>query len=182
METKSKTEELMKDIRQHPIYRQLVPMEAGVGWPIPLRKEGKVYVTLPFFGMTRTPEKGKTILSPPFAALTLSYPHQVVVEYVNLRFRNPLPELPWEGQVGTFPHPAVAQMKVSEYLEKRSELLAMYDEMLDKLAKGATFAPEWEARFKALLNLLMEPSLEPYYRALSPKFFDHFLKTDKETP
>jgi hypothetical protein len=112
--------------------------------------------------------------------MTLSWPQGVVVEYVNLRFRNPHADMPWEGQVGTFPHEAVAHLKKSEYLQKRSELLTLYDEMLVKLAQREAFAPEWEARFKELLRLLIEPPLEPYYRALAPKFFSHFLDGGEE--
>ena len=106
---------------------------------------------------------------------TSSRSNRVPVEYQNLRFRNPWPEGDWTARVGTFPHPAVAQMKVSEYRRKREELYAMYDEMFEKLAGGGEFSAEWTARFTELLRLLVEPSLEPYYRALGPKFFDRFL-------
>lgn len=172
---RSLTEQILTDIRKTPIFQQLIPQEAGVGWPIPLRKANKVYVTLPFFGFTPTAEKGKTKLFPPFATITLNVSSQVPVEYVNLRFSNPSPDLNWEGEVGTFPHPAVVQMTVREYQEQKQLLFAMYDQMFDMLAHGSTFPPEWSTRFGNLLRTLMEPSLEPYYRALSPKFFDRFL-------
>ena len=171
----SKTEQLMKEIRRQPIFRQLIPMEAAVGWPIPVRRDGAVYVTLPFYGYSRTKEKGRTMLYPPLATITLAWSNQKPVEYVNLRFRNPQPALKWDAQVGVFPHSAVAGLTVGQYLEKRGELLAMYDEMLETLAGGGGFSDEWTARFGALLRRLMEPSLEPYYRALAPGFFDRFL-------
>ena len=159
-----KTEKLMQDVRKMPLFRQLIPLEAAVGWPIPLRKEGKVYVTLPFFGCS--PQKGQTLLFPPFATLTLNWANLMPVEYVNLRFRNPAPDLNYSGQVGTFPHPAIAQITRGEYLEKRRELLAMYDEMLDNLLQNNPFTPDWNQRFSETLRLLIEPSLEPYYRVL----------------
>ena len=86
-----KTEQLMKDVRKMSIFHQLIPIEAGIGWPIPLRKEGKVYVTLPFYGLSTQKEQGQTLLSPPFATLTIDWSNQIPVEYVNLRFRNPAP-------------------------------------------------------------------------------------------
>jgi len=174
-------EDLMADVRKMPLFRQLVPMEAGVGWPIPLRKGGKVYVIFPFFGFGRTASQNKTVLSPPFATLTVTWSNWVVVEYVNLRFRHPWPEGQWEEQVGEFPHEAVAHLTVQQYREKRHELLTMYDEMLDRLEQGDTFDPAWQTRFGQLLRLLMEPSLEPYYRALGPKFFSHFFPTEKDS-
>ncbi len=173
-QTKPKIENLMEDIRKTSLFRQLVPMEAQSGWPIPQRKDGKVYVTLPFFA-ARTQGKGQTALFPPFAKITLDWSNKMVVEYVNFRYSSPWPEANWEKQVGTFPHPEIAQMTVGEYQEKRRQLLAMYDKMLEKLTQGKPFSPQWKEGFSQLLRTLMEPSLEPYYRALGSKFFDHFL-------
>jgi hypothetical protein len=172
-QTLCKTEQMMISVRKMPIFRQLIPQEAGIGWPIPLRKEGKIYVTLPFYGYTS--QKGETSLFPPFATLTLNWANLMPVEYVNLRFRNPAPNLPWEGQIGTFPHEAIAQITRGEYLEKRRELLAMYDEMLDNLSQNQPFTEEWNQRFSETLRLLIEPALEPYYRVLGEKFFERFL-------
>jgi len=181
MENTSRMEELMTSIRKTPLFRQLVPQEAGIGWPIPLRKAGKkMYVILPFFGLARPKDESRAALYPPFATLTVNWSNQMPVEYVNLRFRNPWPEGQWEGQVGTFPHSAVARLTVAQYQEKRRELLAMYDELMGLLAQGSAIAPEWRAHFGQLLRLLVEPGLEPYYRALGPKFFDHFLPVAKQ--
>jgi len=172
-----KTEKLMQDVRKMPLFHQVIPLEAAIGWPIPLRKEGKVYVTLPFYGCT--PQKGQTLLFPPFSTLTLNWANLMPVEYVNLRFRNPAPNLNWEGQIGTFPHEAIAQITRGEYLEKRRELLAMYDEMFVMLIEGVSFSTDWYDRFNEQLRLLIEPALEPYYRALAPKFCDRFLGIGK---
>ncbi|MEA2174713.1 MAG: hypothetical protein QOD00_2305 [Blastocatellia bacterium] len=171
----SKTGHMMKEIRKTPIFRQLIPQEAGVGWPIPLMKDGKVYVKLSFYGFAQSKERKETILYPPFAIVTLSWPNQVPVEYLNLRFRNPWPEGDWESQAGLFPHAAVAQMTVGQYEELREQLLTMYDEMFETLSCGEKTSAEWDARFGQRLRTLLEPSLEPYYRALGPKFFQHFL-------
>jgi hypothetical protein len=174
MASTGKIEQLMQDIRKTPIFRQLIPMEAQIGWPIPLRREGKVYVTLPFFGSsTKTP--GKTILFPPFAKMTLEWSTLLIVEYVNFRFQNPFSEVKWEQPIGTFPHPAVTNMTVEEYQAKRHELLIMYDEMLEHLLKGQNLSPDWNQKFSQILRLMMEPDLETYYQALGAKFFGRFL-------
>jgi hypothetical protein len=174
-ETKSKTEALMEAVRAMPLFRQLVPMEAGIGWPIPLRKEGNVYATLPCYGMAPSAEAKMTVLHPPFAAITLAWSNHVPVEYVNLRFRNPWPEGRWGESAGSFPHAAVAGLRVAEYTAKRRELLRLYDELFHKLGGGEPFPPQWCDEFSRSLRLLMEPPLEPYYRALGPKFFERFL-------
>ena len=174
-ETFGKTEELLLKIRQTPLFRQLIPQEAGIGFPIPLRKEGKVYAILPCFGFTPTAQKGQTAIFPPFATITINWANQFPVEYVNFSFRNPAPELQWSGQIGTFPHPAVANMTVEKYKEKRHELLTMYDQMFAALEQGTSFSPEWIDRFGELLSTLLESSLKPYYRVLGAKFCARFL-------
>lgn len=166
-----RTEKLLKDIRNMSIARQLIPMEASTGWSIPLHKECKVYLTVPFFSTNRNSE-GKIILFPPFATITVDWKNQVPVEYVDLRFKNPAPELSWTEPAGTFPHAAISRMKVKEYEHKRRELLSMYDEMLESLEQNGFFDRQLTERFQKLLGLLLEPPLKPYYRALDPKFFD----------
>ncbi len=174
------TEKLLKNIRKTDLFRQLIPQEAGIGFPIPLRRKDKVYAILPCFGFKPTSEKGKTLLYPPFATITVNWENQVAVEYVNLMFRKDEPgkewtEVLWEGEIGTFPHEALAKMTVNEYQQKRLQLLEMYDQMFLALAKKETLSSQWEASFSQLLSLLIEPALIPYYRILSPKFGDRFL-------
>ena len=175
MENKPCMVDFLHDLRHIPIFRQLIPQEAGIGWPIPVRKSGTVYVTVPFYGFEYNKEQQQTKLFPPFATLTFNWENKLPVEYVNLRFRNPWPEGPWQEQAGVFPHPAVAHLSVGQYQQKREELLAMYDEMLATLAQGGTFSAEWTTAFSTLLRMLMEPALESFYRALAPKFFERFL-------
>ena len=174
-DTTSKTREFVGKIRKSPVFTSLVALEACTGWPFPVRKNGRVYVSIPFFGCPRTAGQKENPLYPPFAVITAQWSNGLVVEYLNLRFRNPWPEGKWDEQVGTFPHAAVAGLSVSEYTAKREELFAMYDELFDTLEKGGEFNEDWTTRFESLLRLLLEPSLEPYYRALAPKFFDRFL-------
>jgi hypothetical protein len=171
----SRTARLMNDVRKTPVFRQLIPLEAGIGWPIPLRRAGKVCVILPFFGMGPALGSSVTALYPPFSTLTLEWSNQRVVEYVDLRFKNPWPEGEWEREAGTFPNGEVSSLTVNQYREKRGELLALYDELFGMLAANTPFSEEWTGRFSALLRLLLEPPLEPYYRAIGPKFFQRFL-------
>jgi hypothetical protein len=171
----SRTEQLFKDIRKMPLFQQLIPMEAGVGWPIPQRRNGKLYIKLPFFGQTPTQEKGKIALLPPFSTITISWSNFIPVEYIDLRYSNPAPELNWQEQVGIFPHRGVQQMTVETYKQKRRDLLAMYDDLFNTLADGGSRTTEQDAEFSQLFSLLIEPPLIPYYRVLGKKFCDRFL-------
>jgi hypothetical protein len=172
--TLGKTEQLLQTIRKMPLFRQLVPQESGIGFPIPIRRDGKVYATFPCFGFIPVAQ-GQTTLFPPFSIITINWANQVPVEYVNLRFRSPAPELQWNGEIGSFPHAAISGMSVADYEQHRHQLLALYDELFDNLSSGALFSIDWNDRFSILFSLLLEPPLEPYYRILSPKFCDRFL-------
>jgi len=171
-----RTEKLMRLIRKSPLFEQLVPQEAGIGWPIPLRKEKNVYIKLPMFGFAPKSEDGKTALFPPFSIITIDWASGKPVEYLDLHYVKPDENLQWQGQqVGVFPHQAVADWRIGEYKEKRSELLQLYDELFNKLVQEDQFTDEWKNKFSKLLAVLVEPSLKPYYHALGAKFFGQFL-------
>ncbi len=174
-----KIKEFIEHFPKSPIFRHFIPMEAYIGWPIPLRREGKVYVTLVFYGK-QTSSKG-VILFPPFSKITLNWYNQKIVEYVDFRFQNPFAWEKWEGAVGAFPHQAIQKWTVGQYEEKRHELLALYDSMFDSLSKNVTLSSDSKNKFSHLLRIMMEPSLEPYYHVLAPKFFGYFLSTKKQT-
>ncbi|MGL6342801.1 MAG: hypothetical protein ACRC80_27135, partial [Waterburya sp.] len=168
------TEKLLKNIRKTPLFMQLIPQEAGVGLPIPLRRNNKVYALLPCFGF-KPVEKGKTLLFPPFAKITVQWSNQLPVEYVNLHFNNPAPELQWSGEIGTYPHDAVAEMTIGEYKAKRQELMQMYDEMFAALENSSGLSPDFKQQFSDLFSTLIEPPLIPYYQVFGEKFCQNFL-------
>ncbi|MEU6995535.1 hypothetical protein ABZ953_33380 [Streptomyces sp. NPDC046465] len=174
-----RTEELLVRLRRMPLFRQLAPMESGLGWPVPLRlgpasgDAGRICLRVPLFGM-RPRTGGGAELFPPFATVTLDRATGRPMEYVDLRLTRPWPVPDRPEPAGSFPHAAVSGT-VADYRAARGELLALYDDLCDHLAARTPFARG--ARFSALLRTLLEPGLEPYYRALGPEFFAHFLGT-----
>jgi hypothetical protein len=178
----SRTAGLYHDLRRMPLFRQLAPMEAGIGWPIPVRHRPgwrsatSVYVRLPLFGFR--PRAGEVRLYPPFAVITLAWASQATrprpLEYADLRFAHPWAVNGSPEPVGTFPHPAV-RGTVAEYLAHRDRLFGLYDELLDGLQAGVPFRGPAYQDFGELLRMLMEPSMERYYRSLAPKFCQEFL-------
>lgn len=168
-------EKLMKDIRRTPICRQLIPMEANTGWPIPSKKNGRVYITLPYYG-AQIKEKGKTILYPPLALLTVDCQTMTVVNYVNTRYTNPWPEGNWQEPAGYFPHEAIRTMSISEYKDKKHQIMGLYDILIRCLIDGKNLDREADDKLSKLLILMMEPDLKPFYKSISPGFFGHYLK------
>lgn len=171
----SSIEILVKNVRKTPIFKQLVPMEAVSGWPIPSRRNNRVYVTLPFYG-AQNQEKGKTALYPPLALITVDCLTLAVVKYVNMRYDNPWPQGNWQEIAGYFPHEAISKMTIREYKAKKKELMFLYDKIIQCLINGKQLDADTDAKFSAILTVMMEPGLKPFYQAINPNFFNHFIK------
>jgi len=163
-------ENVLAKIREHPVFRSLVPMEAGIGWPVPIRRNGHVYLCIPAFGLQQAMGDQPVLIYPPFATITVSWPNSVVMEYVNLRWKNLWNEDEFAKPAGTFPHPEIAGLQLAQYSEMRTQLLNYYDSMLN-----ATMDETDENDFRNLLCKMMEPSLLPYYRILFPKYYGYFI-------
>nr|WP_062343178.1 hypothetical protein [Herbidospora sakaeratensis] len=168
------------ELRAMPLFRQSVPMESGLGWPIPVRHRpgwdgsvAGVFVRIPLFGFRGRPTGG-TDIYPFFATITVDWRTRRAVEYADLRYTRPWK--PWNREpAGVFPHASLRGSKRA-YLEKRDALLSLYDEMLDGMLHDRPFGAGDE--FGRLLRELLEPPLERYYRLLGPAFFGRFLGPD----
>lgn len=170
---------LARELRRMPIARQLLPMEAGCGWPIPIVRDEKAYVKFVFFGYRPVHGKDVTaVVFPPSHTVTLDWITGRPVEFVNLRYNNPEPKLDWESQAGTFPHDAVAGSK-SRYVADRQRAYELYDRLLNATAGGTAPASEDTAELAALLQKLVEPALAPYYEAIAPVFSQNFLRDSR---
>jgi hypothetical protein len=176
-----RTEQLLHEVRRMPLFRQVIPGEAGLGWPLPVRRSGRAYAVLPVFGMPRNKD-GRIELFAPFAVLTLDWQSHMPVKYVDLKFETPtgFPDSTANAPIGAFPHPAIESWTVQKYQDARVELLALYDELFDALRTRTTMSRESVQRFGELLRVMAEPSLEPYYRALAPGFCAEFLGPPKQ--
>ncbi len=174
-ESQSRTEQFLKALSRMPLYRQVIPQEAGIGWPLPRRKkdDGRVYATVPLFGM-RPLTSGGAELYPIFATVTADWATKTVVEYVDLRYAGLCPKSDVPQPVGRFPHDEVADMTVAEYRAAKGALLTLYDTLFDTLAANREFDAEFSAEFAALFGRLLEPGLDSQYRALAEKFVARF--------
>lgn len=176
----ARTGRVMANLRRTPLFRSLVPMEAGIGWPIPAVSsrpgaERSVSMRFPLFGMQPVPDRGVSArLFPPFATVSLDWKTLRVVEYVDLRFKGLWPDAVWRQPAGTFPHPEVAGSR-EDYARLRADVLDRYDELFDMISRDHEPSDEWVAGFGAHLRRIVEPDLLPYFRELGPKFFAKYV-------
>jgi hypothetical protein len=170
----SRTTGLLKSCRDSLTARELIPMEAMTGWPLPTKRAGAAYITVPFTSGTRA--DGELLLNPPFAAITMRWSDGLIVAYRDLEYEALWPKP--DGPVGTFPHPEVAGLTRREYLDMRSEALRMYDDLFVALGEGSRLSADWSGRFSELMGQLVEPPLRRYYSALGPAFAEQFLAAE----
>jgi hypothetical protein len=167
----------MAGISATPLYGQLVPTSSVVGWPIPVRHRPgwdgatKVFLRLPLFRFEAT-DGGSNSWCPPFATVTLLWDTGQPMEFLDLRYSRP-----WPRTGDTEPVISV-QRRESGNRTRDNEvhrLLILYDQLFDSLLATEPFAGSAEAEFRVLLRAMVEPELEPYYRALGPGFWNTFL-------
>ncbi|BCB90074.1 hypothetical protein [Phytohabitans suffuscus] len=171
----SRTRRLVTSVERHPFVTASVPEHATVGWPLPFRKrypEGPAaFVRLPIVPFRPVGPEGSELFAPA-ALLTVRWRDQRVVEFVDLRYASPWPDVRPDTPLGVFPHPQVRD-SLRDYLADRLRLFARYDDLLDSLDSGRAAGPQRE--FAMLLDRLVEPGLTSFYRTLAPKFVDRFL-------
>lgn len=166
----TKIEGLIDYVRKTSLFKQVIPMEAAAGWPVPVVENNEIYVLLPFYASS-VQMKGNTVLYPPVCTITVKWSNKNIVEFVNLRYNNNLPEGRWDKPAGRFPHDAVSKMTVREYKDKKKQLMELYDKLFDG---NGVLTGEDDSRFKGLLTTLMEPALLSFYGSFNPEFFKKY--------
>ena len=161
----------LEKVNKSEFRRRLIPMELSSGWPSVSIKNAQICITVPFFRMQPGSE-GKIALFPLSCLFTLTWPHAMVVEFASLRYRKEYKNIDFAKPVGIFKHEAVKDLPKDEYIAKRNELFALYDQLLDSITNRKAFEKEEEMR--GLFRIMMEPSLYPMYKHIAQKFFETY--------
>lgn len=168
-------ENLIKEVRKSSLFRSLIPMECETGWPLPSVREGILYITIPFFNVTKE-GTGRFNLFPFSHAVTIRWDDGKIVQYINYRYENPFSIKNFNEAVGIFPHDEIKSLKTKEYEEKKMELMNLYDEMFGKIAKGENVDKSVKESFARVFSLLTNPGHGQLYSTLAPNFCKRFLK------
>jgi hypothetical protein len=147
--------------------RQL-PVESALSWPVPLVRDGQLYLAAFYYGVRRVAGPGTGLALPPIARVVASYPAGRLMSFVHRQLTDLFPGLPSTGELG----PLVAvQQPPTERMRDRKALFALYSPILDQYHKGAQEHDQRQA-FQVAFMRLAEPGLLPYYWALNPDFFE----------
>jgi len=172
-QTVPRSEAILKRARHTDTFRELAP-----GTAVKLVR-GQVFLSVPLFDQQRRPD-GAVNLYPPFATLTLGWAPPRIAAYLDLAT-----EGSWTADIsspaGTFPHPELGGSEHG-YLTMRRQLFTCYDAVCAALSDGREPSYDAAAELSRLLRVLLEPALEPYYRALEPEFFGRYLSSPAPRP
>ena len=177
--TVPRSQAILKRARHTDTFRELAPGTAALGWPAVKLVRGQVFLSVPLFDQQRRPD-GAVNLYPPFATLTLGWAPPLIAAYLDLAT-----EGAWTADIsapaGTFPHPELGDSEHG-YLTMRRQLFTCYDAVCAALSDGREPSYDTAAELSRLLRVLLEPALEPYYRALEPDFFGRYLSSPAPPP
>ncbi|MEV6397166.1 hypothetical protein AB0M39_20720 [Streptomyces sp. NPDC051907] len=180
-----RSEALAKSFRGSRAFREVAPMECAVGWPVPIPVlqdgEPRLYVRLPLYVLRADPAGGADLF-PPFATAALDWSTRRLVEYTDLRFKEPhRSREEWSHPAGRFPHAAVEGLTAAQYRAQRTRLFTLYDDLFADLSHGRAPDDATAAAFSDHLGRLLEPGLIPCYRRLAPKFLQRYLPASRPT-
>ena len=152
-----------------------MPMGYSSALPILQIRNDCLCLTIPYLKYKVTGVVDKTLVFPIRYTITVELPENNVIGFSDLSFNKSFGKVDFNKPIGYFRHESIKDLDKNEYKAKRAELLALYSKLADSLLYGTEFTEEDNTQMKALLQLLVEPSLYPIYRVLDRDFYNRFL-------
>ncbi len=170
------TEALIKKLKTHAfVLNSSMLMGYVPGLPILCILNGNLCMKVPFLKYKVTGEVDKTFVYPVRYVVTVAVPEEQMVGFEDLSLKEAFAQVKFSDPVGTFRHDAIKHLDKSAYENLRSSLFAEYDKIVESLCKGQAYTAGDEAKFKSLLNTILEPSLRPFYKAIDTTFANKYI-------
>ena len=168
-------QEFIKKMKTNSVVRENVPMGLGMGFPMISITKESLLVSVFYYRSVVRPEDA-SLLMPPECILTFEYPSGKLVSFENLRLDSRFAKVVFEKPVGYFRHDAIKHLNRAEYKEERENLYNALNRLIAALGGLGEFSQEDEAELKRLYSMMIEPGLYPFYKFLSPQFFERYVK------
>lgn len=162
-------------LKKNSIAMAAIPMGYSAGLPILSIKKKKVCITVPFFKFAQVNEVDKSLIFPIRYTLTALWATGKIIELRDLAYHPRFENVDFSKPIGLFRHQSIQEFNAGQYRQKREELYSMYDKLIAFLQDDAEYTQQDESEFTTLLNIILEPSLVPIYRALGDEFATKFI-------
>jgi hypothetical protein len=170
--------DFLNELKKNMVIASTIPMGYIAGLPIVQMKKKKVCLIIPYFNFVRSGETDKSLIHPIKFTVTVLWRSGRVIKMEDMEYDPRFENVDFQKPIGLFRHEAIKQYNAGQYREKKSELFEMYDKLIGFLQDGGEYSAQDEEDFKALFNVILEPSLVPIYKALDPKFAAKFIEGD----
>lgn len=176
MEKKFSLKETIKNIQTGSFALNCaMPIEYRAGLPILKIVNNQLCVVIPFLKYKITGEVDKTQVFPVMYTITASLPTGKIVGFEDLRFNPEFAGTDFSTPVGLFRHDSIKQLTKQEYVQKRALLFEMYEKIIASILYGEEYTESDDNAFSELLNMLLEPSLKPYYKLIDNDFYTKYI-------
>lgn len=149
------------------------------GYPVLQVKNDMLCLLLPFLKYKVTGKPDGTLVFPIRYSVTMELPEERFVGFSNYEFDERFSKVNFNKAIGTFRHDAIKDLNKKEYDAKRAELFTYYDKLANSLVSGTEFTKEDDDTLREMLQMLVEPSLLPIYKALDKDFYEKYLRDDE---
>ena len=171
------TQELFETLERQPARQSLIPMECRASWWIPVQTSPESALALQAFyypvrgGWNEPKQVGR-----PLFLVTIDPTNGRLLSITDLRFQDFAPDVPAEEIVGELTKDKLPAQTIPELEILNEQMSAAYDRMLPLTFRSAAQLTQTERktikRFRDRFEIMAEPFLIPFYRALNPRFFE----------
>ncbi len=166
----------VKDIKNSDFVRQSsIPLEYVAGTPLFRICNSQLYLVVPFLRYKVTGKEDKTYVYPIKYTVTLSIPDKKIVSFEDLSSNRIFRKVDFNKPIGLFRHESIKRYTQKQFIKEKDKLFAAYDRIIAELIENKRYLKADGEEFKTLLNILLEPSLKPIYKALDKDFAEKFL-------
>lgn len=170
------TEALIKKLRTNAfILNSSMPMGYVPGLPILCILNGNLCMKIPFLKYKVTGKIDKTFVYPTRYVVTVMIPEEQIVAFDDLSLQRKFAKVSFLDPIGTFRHEAVKNLDKPAYDNLRSTLYKEYDKIVKSLISGNEYSSNDETKFMRLFNIVLEPSLRPFYKAIDNDFANKYI-------
>lgn len=152
-----------------------IPMGYTVGFPILQVRNGSLCILFPYLKYQTTGVVDKTLVFPVRYIITMELPTEKIVGFEDLEYNEKFKNVNFNKPVGYFRHDAIRHYDKSQYKSLYDQLMKEYDKVINYLINGTDYSDEDIKRMSELLQLLLEPSLIPMYKAIDKDFYNKYL-------
>ena len=154
-----------------------IPLGYVAGFPVLKIMNGCLCVTIPYLRYQTTGEVDRTLVYPIRYGITLELPTLKVIAFEDYEYVSVFRNIEFEKPVGLFRHDAIKKYTRTQYEKLMAELMQLYDKVILMILDEIPYCAQTEKRMAELLQLMVEPSLRPMYRALNEEFYNKYMES-----